>query len=64
MPGFKNLKTLSLGEWFVFGMGKFVMGFGLGVGLAGSLYGLWIFLAGVVLEIPSLVAVARHQREE
>jgi len=56
-----KLKTISLCEWFEVSTGVFLMGLGLGLTLTNFSSGPIFFFLGLILEIPALLAIKRHQ---
>lgn len=61
----KNLKPLSVEEWFVCVIGMFFVGLGIGYIDVGIMdYGIGFFIFGLVLEIPAFYLVFKHKREK
>jgi len=60
----KNLKPLSVEEWFVCATGMFFMGLGIGTYARVRDYGIGFFILGLVLEIPAFYLVFKHKREK
>jgi len=60
----KNLKPLSVEEWFVCGVGMFFIGLGIGyIDVQIYNYGIGFFIFGLILEIPAFYLIFKHERE-
>lgn len=57
----KNLKPLSVEEWFVCAIGMFFMGLGIGFYAGVRDYGIGFFIFGLILEIPAFYLVYKHK---
>lgn len=58
----KKLRTLSVWEWLVCGVGMFFMGVGIGYIRIGVMdYGIGFFIVGLILEIPAFYLVFKHK---
>ena len=57
--------TLGLREWLLFSIPPLLMGIGLGLNFSGNFnfisFSSYIFLLGVVLEIPTLWLIYKHE---
>jgi hypothetical protein len=59
---FKKVRTLSIWEWFVCGVGMFFIGLGVGyLDVQVYDYGIGFFIFGLVLEIPAFYLVFKHK---
>lgn len=57
-------KKLGLKQWFLFSVPPLLMGIGVGLSFAGNIFlypSLYIFLAGALLEIPTLWMIYKHK---
>ena len=60
----KNLRTLSIWEWLVCGVGMFFMGLGMGYIDVGVMnYGIGFFICELILEIPAFYLVFKHKKQ-
>ena len=55
------MKPLGLKEWFLFSIPAFLMGIGVGFGVSARSEWFYIFIAGVILEIPTLWLIYKHK---
>jgi len=58
----RNLRTLSVWEWLVCGVGMFFIGLGMGyIDVGVRDYGIGFLIFGLILEIPAFYLVFKHK---
>ena len=61
----KKLRSLSIWEWLVCGVGMFFMGVGISYVRMGIIdNGIGFFIFGLILEIPAFYLVLKHKSEK
>jgi len=61
----KKLRTLSIWEWLVCGVGMFFIGLGMGyIDVRVMDYGIGFVIFGLILETPAFYLVFKHKSEK